>query len=160
MTWLTILVFVLLVGGLVTSILPQVPGGPSMSLGGVLLYWWTTGYSEPGLALLGLLTVLVVLERLSSLITPVLAAKVGGTSPLTTTIASAVGSVLFFFVGTLGFLLGMAITAFVIESLRRRDFRAGAVAAVVVVLSTFATKAVKILLAGFILVVMAGVVLL
>lgn len=160
MTWLTILVFVLLVGGLVTSIFSQVPGGPSMSLAGVYLHWWTTGYTEPGIAILGLLTVLVVLERTSGLITPLLSSKVGGTSPVTMTVASAVGSVLFFFVGTLGFLLGMTITAFIIEYLRRRDVKTSVVAAFVVVLSSFDTNAIKILVAGIMLVVMAGVVVL
>jgi uncharacterized protein YqgC (DUF456 family) len=160
MTWLTILVFVLLVGGLVTSIFSRVPGGPSMSLAGVYLYWWMTGYSKPGIAILGLLTVLVVLERASGLITPLLSSKVGGTSPVTTTVASAVGAVLFFFVGTLGFLLGIAITAFSIEYLRRRNVKTSTVAAFVVVLSSFDTNAIKILVAGFMLVVMSGVVFL
>jgi uncharacterized protein YqgC (DUF456 family) len=160
MSLLTVLVFGLLGAGLVTSILPRVPGGPTLSLVGVSLHWWATDYSEPGIALLGLITVLVVLERLSGLITPVLAAKVGGTSPVTATIASLVGAVLFFFTGTLGFVLGLALSAFVLEFLRRRDVRASVAAAVVVVLSTFATKAVKILVAGFILVVMVGVVFL
>lgn len=157
---LTVFVFVLLVGGLVTSIRSNIPGGPSMSLGGVLLYWWSTDYSEPGIALLGLITVLVALERMGGLITPVLAAKVGGTSPVTTTVASTVGGIFFIFTGTIGFIVGLVVTAFVIEYLRRRDVKSGVIGAFVVVLSSFATNAVKILLAGFIAVVMVGVVLL
>lgn len=157
---LTLVVFAILVAGVVTSILPRVPGGPSLSLAGVYLYWWSMDYSEPSLTILGLLTVLVVLERASGLITPVLVARVGDTSAVTATIAGTVGAVLFFLTGTIGFIVGLVVTAFLLEYLRKRDLKASAVAALVVVLSTFTSKVVKVFVAGFMLFVMATVVIL
>ncbi|MFW5801117.1 MAG: hypothetical protein ACOCVC_03735, partial [Spirochaeta sp.] len=50
-----VLAFVMLLGGVVGSVLPAVPGA-GLSLAGVLLYWWHTGYAEPGTLLLVAIT--------------------------------------------------------------------------------------------------------
>lgn len=157
---LTVVVVVLLVAGVITGPIPKVKGGTWFSLIAVYLYWWGTGYSEPSFGVLGLLTVVLVLERAGSLFGPVLTARIGGVSPVTTTVASFVGGILFFFTGLSGFLVGLAVTAFLVEYLRRGDVKSGAVAAVVVVLSTFAERIVKVLVTLFVLVVMLAVILL
>ncbi|PSP27906.1 DUF456 domain-containing protein [Halobacteriales archaeon QH_2_65_14] len=156
-TLITLAAFGLLVAGLVTSILPQVPGEAPLSLAGVYLYWWNTGYSEPSTSILLVLTLVGVVAMSGKLVGPVITAKIGGTPVLTTTIGSIVGAIMFVFWGTLGLVLGTLLTVLVLEYLRRGDIKESAIAAVVVVLVSFSTKAVKVLLTAGMLLVMVVV---
>lgn len=156
----TILAFALLVGGVATSIRSTVPGGPAMSLAGVLVYWWSTGYAEPSGPILGVVLVLVLLEKASGIVTPELTKRIGGISSRTMSLASTIAGVLAFVAGTKGFVVGLAVATFVLEYIRRGDARESAVAALVMILSTVAQKGVKILIALGILLIMVGVVLL
>lgn len=160
MSILTVLVFALLVGGVVTTVVPKAPGGVNLSMAGVLLYWWSTDFSEPSTALLVVLTLVGVLVHLSGLLTPVIVGKIGGTPVITTTIGGLVGAVLFFVGGLTGLVVGTAATVFVLEYLRRGDVVESLTAAVVVILASFAGRAARTLATVFILVVMVAVVFL
>lgn len=157
---LTAVVAFLLVAGVVVTAAPRAPGGVGLSLAGVYLYWWGSGYSEPSTGILAVLTTLALLTLASKLIRPVVIARVGGTPAITTTIGGAVGAVLFFVWGTAGLVIGIFATVFVLEYLRRGNLTKSAIASVVVVLATFTSKLVKVLVALIILVVMSAVVLL
>jgi uncharacterized protein YqgC (DUF456 family) len=111
---IVILAFVLLVGGVVGSVLPGLPGA-LLSLAGVLTFWWHTGYADPGpIVLTGL-----VLAGLAAVafdwLGGALATKAGGGSTESTVAAGVVGFLLFFVAGPLGVLVGVAGTVFAFE---------------------------------------------
>ena len=156
---LVALAFALLVGGVVGSLVPQVPGAP-VSLAGVYLYWVATGMTEPGTLLLAALTVVGVLTWVVDFVGGAVAARVGGASNATAVIAGLVGLVLFFVTGPLGILLGVAATVFAVEFYRQEDARKGLKAALVTTAGMLASGVVQALLTGSILVTMLVVALL
>lgn len=151
--FLTAVAFGLLVAGVVGSIAPRVPGA-AFSLLGVYLYWWSVDFAEPALVTVGLLTLVGVLALAGRLFGTVVAARIGGASTVTATIAGIVGFIGFLSLGTTGLLLGTVLTVFVLEYLRRRNVKTSAVAAIAVVLGTFASRTIQVLLTGAMLVVM------
>jgi len=152
----TAVAFLLLTVAVAGSFLPGVPAG-LLSLAGVGLYWWGTGYAEPGPVVLGVIVLTGLLAVLADWFGGVVAARVGGASTSTTVLAGAVGVALLFVAGPIGVLVGSAATVFVVEFLRRRDARAGATAAGAFVLGFFASAFVQALLALSILLAMVGV---
>lgn len=155
---LTLLAFALLIAGVVGSVIPNVPGA-ILSLAGVYLYWWNTGFSEPSTALVAVVTVLVVLVVVGGFFQEVIAARFGGASTLSATAAGLVGFVCFFLTGPLGMLLGSAVTVFLLEYRRQRDAKASATAATAVVLATIGSAIVELLVTIMLLVVMGAVAL-
>jgi len=154
-----VVTFVLLIAGVVGSLIPQVPGAP-FSLGGVLVYWWGTGFSEPGTLLLLVLVGVCVLTFVIDFAGGVIAARVGGASTTTAVLAGLVGFVLFIVSGgPLGMILGMVLTVFVVEYYRQNDARAGAKAALVTTLGVLSSAVMQAVLTGSILLTMALVAL-
>jgi uncharacterized protein YqgC (DUF456 family) len=100
--------------GVLGSVLPLVPGA-GFSLAGVSLYWWASGYTEPGVVvfvgLAGLCLVALAFDLLGGAIT----ARVGGASLRTTVAAGGVGLALALVTGPVGLLVGIAGTVFVLE---------------------------------------------
>lgn len=159
MTLLTIIAFALLVFGIIGSIVPKLPG-PLVSLAGVYTYWWGSGFTEPSTLLLGVLTAIGVLTVFGSLFEEVVAARMGGASAWSATVAGGVGLLCFLVLGPVAMLVGTAVAVFVLEYRRQRTARAGAKAALAVVLATIGSVVVKVLLTTVILVVMLAVFLL
>lgn len=158
MSIVTVVAVALLVSAVAVTAAPRLPGGIALSLAGVYLYWWSSGFGDPSTGTLVVLTLLCLLALSSKVLRPVIVSKVGGTPVLTTTVAGTVGAVLFFFWGTAAFVVGAFLTVFVLEYLRRGDLAGSLVAAVVVLLATFASKAAKVLVAVVVLVVMLVVI--
>lgn len=100
-----LLAVVLLLVGVVGSVLPMVPGAP-LSLVGVFLYWWSTGFSDPGLVAVFVLTVIGLSAFLADLFGGAITARAGGASHVTTGLAAVVGVVLLFVTGPVGLLVG------------------------------------------------------
>lgn len=140
-----VLAVVLLIGGVVGSLAPVVPG-PLLSILGVVGYWWSTGYTEPetvwlaGLVAIGLLAIGV--ELLSS----VVSARAGGASWTATLVAGVLGIVLLVFTGPFVMLLGVGLAVFLLEYRRHEDFTRGAKAAAYTVVGIFGSTAVQVLL--------------
>ncbi|PSP93119.1 DUF456 domain-containing protein [Halobacteriales archaeon QS_4_62_28] len=154
-----VVTFVLLIAGVVGSLIPQVPGAP-FSLGGVLVYWWGTGFSEPETLLLLVLVGVCVLTFVIDFAGGVIAARVGGASTTTAVLAGLVGFVLFIVSGgPLGMILGMVLTVFVAEYYRQNDARAGAKAALVTTLGVLSSAVMQAVLTGSILLTMTLVAL-
>ncbi len=151
------LAFALLVGGVVGSVLPSLPGA-LLSLAGVVLYRWTTG--EPGALPFGALVAAALFTWAVDLLGGAVAARVGGASTLTAAAAGLVGLVLFFVTGPLGIVVGVAGTVFVLELLRGRDAAGGAKAALVTTAGMLASTVAQALLTASILVSMVAVALL
>lgn len=149
----------LLVGGVVGSVTPVVPGG-ILSLAGVLLYWWHTDYSEPGLVLLTALVLVAVTATAVDWLAGVVSAKASGASTGTALLAGAVGFVLLFLTGPLGMLLGVVGTVFGVEYYRHRDARRGIRAALITAVGLLGSSVAQVLLTGTVLVAMLVVILL
>ncbi len=160
MLLLTVAVLALLIAGVVVTALPKIPGGILLSMAGVYLHWWASGYSAPSTGVLVVLTLLGLLVLTSKVVGPVIVSKIGGASAVTTTIGGVVGGIMFFFSGTVGLVLGTLVTVFILEYVRRGDIVESLIAAVLVILATFAQRAMKTLVTVVILLVMVAVILL
>ena len=137
----------LLVAGIVGCVLPALPG-PPLSLAGVLLYWWGSGFTEPGTGLLIALVLLGVLAVAADLTAEVVSARAGGASLTTSLIAGGLGIVLFALAGPAVALLAVVAVVFLLEYRRHRDAARGARAAGILVLGMLGSAVVQVLLTG------------
>lgn len=147
----TLLALVLVAAGVVGSLIPLAPGA-LLSLAGVYLYWWHTGFTDPGLFVLAALTLVGVVTLLVDWLGGALSASVSGASTLTTVAAGVAGVVLLFVAGPLGILLGIAGTVFAVEFYRNDDAEASARTALYTTVGMLASNVVQALLTGGILV--------
>lgn len=148
--WLVVAV-VLLVAGVVGSVVPGVPGA-LVSLFGIYLYWWSTGFGDPGVLFVAIATLVGLLALALSYLGGAISAKVGGASTSTVVAAAVVGLVLLLVTGPIFGLLGVVLTVFVIEVYRGAEMEAGARTAVVTAVGMLASTVVEVLLTGSILV--------
>jgi len=119
--WVALVIVAL---GVVGSVVPGLPGA-LLSLLGFYLYWWQTGFTDPGwlFAILYSLTGLVAF--LADYVAGAVSAKVGGASGWTMAAAAAVGLFLMFFVGPVGVLLGVVLTVVAVEVYRGTELEEG-----------------------------------
>lgn len=148
---ITLLAVVLVAAGVAGSLIPLAPGA-LLSLSGVYLYWWHTGFTDPGLIALAALTLVGVVTLLVDWLGGALSASVSGASTATTVAAGIAGFVLLFVAGPLGILLGIAGTVFAVEFYRNDDAEASARTALYTTVGMLASNVVQALLTGGILV--------
>lgn len=146
----------LLLVGVVGSVVPLIPGA-GLSLAGIYLYWWQTGYATPGLWVLVGFTLVGVAAIVADYVGGALAAGAGGASTKTVVLATVVSIPLIFVVGPVGLVLGVAGVVFAAELYYTHDagqgVRAGIFAAVGVLGSSVVQLVVTLsLLVGFLLV--------
>lgn len=141
----TMVAVALLVGGVVGTLVPLVPGG-LLSLSGVYLYWWASGFAEPGTITLVILTILGAVTIFAEFFAGALAARVGGASWTTTSIAAIVAIVSLLVVGPVGLLVGLFGTVFVVEYVRRGDATHSARSALFATVGTLASSAIQAML--------------
>ena len=156
---LTLVAVGLLVLGVVGSVVPALPGA-LLSLAGVLLYWWSTGYADPSTLVLAGFVVVGLLAALVDYFGGAVAAGAGGASRWSVLAAGAVGFLLFFMAGPIGVILGVAGTVFALELHRHGDVRRGGTAALYAVVGVLGSAVVQLLLTGSMLVAFVLVVLL
>jgi len=154
-TWLSIALAFL---GVVGSAVPLVPGS-ILGLSGVYLHWWATGYTDPTLLVLAILTLLGLTILAIDWLGGAISAKVSGASNLTTALAGVAGFLMFFVAGPLGILAGVAGTVFLSEFRRTGDrgesARTAAYTTVAMLASTVAQVALtSLLFLGHLLVVL------
>ena len=141
-TWLSIgLAFL----GVVGSAVPLIPGS-ILGLSGVYLHWWATGYSDPTLLPLAVLTLLGVTILAIDWLGGALSAKVSGASNATTVLAGIAGFCLFFVAGPLGILGGVAGVVFLSEFRRTGDQAASARTAAYTTVAMLASTVAQIAL--------------
>lgn len=150
--------FALLVAGVAGSVLPLVPG-PVLSVGGVLVYWWVSGFVDPSTPVLAVLLLVGLVGVAVELFGGALGASAGGASATTTLVAGVVGVGLFFVTGPGGLVVGVAGTVFLVEYRKARDARGSVRAALGAVVGILASALVQFLLALSILVAMVLVAL-
>lgn len=152
----TVVAFALLLAGVAGALVPALPGAP-LSMAGVLVYWWGSGFTEPGTLLLVVLLATGALAVLSDWLGGLVAARVGGASTPSAVAGGLVGLLLLFGVGPVGMLVGATTTVFVVEYARQRDARSGAAAAGAYLVGFFGSALVQVLLTAGILVAMVVV---
>jgi uncharacterized protein YqgC (DUF456 family) len=140
----TVAALALVVLGVVGSVAPLLPGA-LLSLAGVYLYWWGTGFAEPSAVVLAAFTVVAVAAAAADYFGGALAAGAGGASTRTMLAAGVVGAALFFVTGPVGVLVGVAGTVFAVEFHRNRDARQGARAAAYATLGMLGSVVVQLL---------------
>ena len=131
--------------GVVGSAVPLIPGA-LLSLSGLYLYWWHTGYSDPGLLVLVVLTALALLVVVLDWLGGAVSAKVGGASTGTAALAGLVGFLLFFVAGPVGILLGVAGIVFLAEYRRTDDVVTSGRTAVYTTIGMLASTVAQVLL--------------
>ena len=149
----------LLVVGVIGAAIPGLPG-PAISILGVLLYWWNSGFSEPGTVLLVALMALGVLALLADWAAGAVSARLGGASLRTTIAAGFAGFVFLLVLGPLGAIVGVVVTVFLLELRRHQDVYRGARTAGVVALGMLGSTVAQVLLTVTMLVAFAAGVLL
>lgn len=147
---ITVVAVALLVGGVVGTVVPLLPGG-LLSLAGVYLHWWGSGFDEPGVVWLVVFTIIGASVVVVDLFAGSIAARAGGASWGTTAAAGAVGIVLLLFTGPLGLLAGLFGTVFVLEFVRGGGLEGSARSGLYTVVGVLASTAVQVLLTGSIL---------
>ncbi|MFB6086965.1 MAG: DUF456 domain-containing protein [Haloarculaceae archaeon] len=135
----------LLLGGIVGAVAPVLPSG-LLSLSGVGLYWWHTGYTDPGLFVLSGLVLVGLAVLAVEWFAGAISAKAGGASNATTAAATGVGFLGIFVGGPVGFLVGTAGTVFVLEVLQGGAPRESARAAGVTLLGMLTSTVLQVLL--------------
>lgn len=156
---LVVVAFLLLVAGVVGSVVPAIPGA-ALSLAGVYLYWWQSGYAEPHLVWLVALTVAGLLAVAFDWLGGAVATKAGGGSARSTFAAGVVGFVLFFVAGPLGVIVGVAGTVFALEVLGGESTSASLRTAAYATAGILASAVVQLLITVSILLAMGLIVLL
>jgi len=143
----------LVAAGVVGSVLPLVPGG-LLSVAGVVVYWWSTGYAEPSAILVAALVAVGLLATLVDYAGGAIAARAGGASLVTTAAAVLIGLVLLLVAGPVGFVVGVAATVFLVEFAQHADAEAGLRVALYATVGVLASTVVQVLLTGSVLVVL------
>mgnify|MGYP000494631295 FL=1 len=156
LTWLAL---GLVAFGVLGAVLPLVPGG-LLSVVGVLVYWWSTGYAEPSVLLVAVLVGVGLLTMLVDYFGGAIAARAGGASAVTTAAAVLVGLVLLLVAGPIGFVLGLAATVFAVEFAQHADAEAGLRVALYSTVGVLASTVVQVVLTGSVFVALALVILL
>lgn len=151
-----ILAILLLVLGVVGSFTPALPGA-LLSGAGILVYWWSTGYTEPGTIFLILTAVLTITALLIDWFAGAITAKIGGASNKTSFMAGVAGVIGFIFLGgPVGVLIAVGGTVFLREYLRHGNMnkarKAGIYSAIGFLASAFMQVLItSALLIGFLL---------
>ncbi|SFR60272.1 DUF456 domain-containing protein [Halogeometricum limi] len=150
---LALVAIALAVLGVVGTVVPLLPGA-LLSLSGVFLYWWSTGYTDPSLPVLAALVFVGLFTVAIDYFGGAIAARAGGASAVTTGLAVVVGLVLLVVTGPVGFLLGIAATVFLAEFYRNDDAEASARVAFYATVGVLASTVMQVLLTGAMLVVL------
>lgn len=153
--WL-VLAVALLALGVVGSVTPLVPG-PLLSVAGVCLYWWSTGFGEPGLAFVVGVVIVGLGAVLVDWLAGAISSKAGGASTTSAVVAAVVGVLAFFVAGPLGIVIAVAVAVFATEFYLGGDLRTGVRASLYATVGLLASSVVQLLvtfavLVGFLLV--------
>lgn len=148
----------LLVLGVVGSVVPLLPG-PLLSLAGVCLYWWHTGFTSPGPFFVAGAALVLVLAMVLDYAGSAISTKAGGASLEASVAAAVAGFVLFFVAGPVGVVVGVAGAVFLVEFARENDAERSARAALYATVGLLASSLFQVLataavLLGFALVLL------
>lgn len=138
---------VLLIAGVAGSFIPMAPGAV-FSLAGVTVYWWSTGFTEPGIFAVVLLYLTALTALFFDLFAGAIGSKAGGASSKTVHMAAIAGLVFFFIGGPLGTIIGIAAVVYLREYLLTGESRGSLKAALYTVISTLGSAIVQGIMTG------------
>lgn len=104
----------LLITGIFTSLIPLIPGG-AISLSGVVLYWWSTGYTTPDEITMAIFVGFGLTAVFLDWFGGAIASSMGGAGKITVILSMVVGLTGLVVAGPLGLLIGFPLTIFVIK---------------------------------------------
>lgn len=148
---LFVLAVALLVAGVVGSFVPLVPG-VALSLAGIYVYWWGTGYVEPGLLFVAVATVVGAVTLALDYLSSVISASASGASLRTAVVAGVVGLALLLVTGPVGMLIGVVVATFALEYGRSRDVERSLRTGIYTAVGMLASSAMQALITGALLV--------
>jgi uncharacterized protein YqgC (DUF456 family) len=143
--------------GVVGSVLPVLPGA-MLSLAGFVLYWWSTGYTDPSGVVVGAVALVALLAVVVDVAGSALSVYAGGASTRTVVVALVAGLLLGLVTGPVGFVLGVAGAAFAVEYHRTGDSDASGRAALFATVGVLGSAAIQLLLTTALLGVLVFVV--
>lgn len=149
---LIIATFLLMILGIAGSLIPSMPG-PLVSMLGVGIYWWSTGFTEPGILGLVILFGTGLTALLFDSLSSYLGSRAGGASRNTAVAAGITGFLMFFVAGPLGVILGVAGLVLIREYLRTGDLRGSFRSSIYTMVSVMASSLVQGILTSLMLVV-------
>ncbi|GGL54899.1 DUF456 family protein [Halocalculus aciditolerans] len=147
MDLLAVVAVLFILAGMVASVLPLAPAG-LVALTGVGFYWIATGFSKPGPLVLVVLVVLGVAAVVAETLSAGVFSKGGGASTRAALVGMGAGLVLFFFVGPLGVVIGVAAAVFAAEFHETRDAEGSVSAGVAAGVGVVAAAAIELALTG------------
>lgn len=142
----------LLVAGIIGSFIPLVPGA-LLSITGITLYWWNTGFTRPGAFALILLYLTSFTALLFDFFAGAVGSKVGGASNKTVQMAAIAGVVLFFVAGPVGTIIGIVSVVLIREYLLTKSSESSLKAAVYTAISILGSAVTQGILTGLTLVI-------
>lgn len=116
MDLITLLTLGLLAAGIIGSFVPLVPGS-LLSIIGITLYWWSTGFSKVGIIAVAMIYLTALTALFFDLFAGAIGSKVGGASDKTVKMAAIAGIIFFFIGGPIGTLVGVTLVVFLREHL-------------------------------------------
>ncbi len=152
-----IVALLLLVLGVIGTVVPLLPG-VLFSVIGVVLYWWSTGFTEPRTVFVVVTVLVGILAVIVDYGAGAISAKAGGASNRTVVAATVVGLLLFLVTGPVGLIVGVTVTVFAVEFRRTRQMEQSLRAALYATVGLLASTLVQFLIAvavltGFVLTV-------
>jgi len=148
-----VLAALVVIGGLVGTVVPALPGVP-LILAGLVLAAWSTGFDPVGWGTIGILAVLTAIAVIIDIMSAAFGAKRQGASPRAFW-GATVGAIIGMFFGLAGILLGPFIGAVAAElaagSGARQASRSGYGVWIGLVLGTAAKLAIAFLMLGIFL---------
>lgn len=148
----TVIATVLLVAGVIGSFVPLAPGA-LISIIGVTVYWWSTGFSSPGMLMVVLMYLTALTALFFDLFAGAVGSKVGGASDKTVQM-SAIAGILFFFVGgPVGTIIGITAVVFLREYLLTGESRGSSKAAVYTIVSVLGSALIQGAMTGLTLLI-------
>lgn len=138
----TIIATVLLIAGVIGSFVPLAPGA-FISIIGVTVYWWSTGFSSPNLLIVLLMYLTALTALFFDLFAGAIGSKAGGASDKTVQM-SAIAGILFFFIGgPVGTIIGITAVVFLREYLLTGESMKSSKAAIYTIVSVLGSALVQ-----------------
>lgn len=152
MELLTAVAIVLLVAGVIGSFVPLAPGA-LISITGVTVYWWSTGFSSPGIFVVFLMYLTAFVALFFDFFAGAVGSKAGGASDKTVQM-SAIAGILFFFVGgPVGTIIGITAVVFLREYLLTEESMESSKAAIYTIVSVLGSALVQGAITGLTLLI-------
>ena len=142
----------LLVAGVIGSFAPLVLGA-LLSIIGVSLYWWSTGFTQPSIVVVVLLYLTALTALLFDLFAGAIGSKAGGASNKTVQMAAIAGLVFFFITGPIGMIAGVTGVVLAREYLITGESKKSLKAAAYTAISVLGSAIIQGFLTGLTLII-------